>query len=1277
MALIEFDDNQKHLMRYGSQAGIQPTEYAQGDYSALFQSMNSFAALAKRGDFERMEVDATPYEGIAFNRDNLYEQLKKQGKTPDVIDQVMSSHLTGWEDSIRRTAFVEHMNQVHQQVSENFSVPGMLAAGIPMALLDLDMLLINPTLAGVNKFRKAMNISSRMGKFATHAGAGAFIGAESMLTYEAATGMYHDDSLINSALIGMALNGTLGTLLERGNKQGDIIRHTDKDGNLKTREEAKVEELAEANGRLDRLNTVITDFKALLSGQKETKAALKASERRDLGRAKTDARMADDILKQEKEYAKKVWQDTKSPVEALVATIKTARASLRKAESGITKATKATADYNKATADLKVARKEATPIKGQVTKLTNQMAKLADATDEASQIKAKELGKKLADQQKRLRKQEAKITRIETRMGKYDQDTPKQMELLKANRAGFNVELVNRTGDLAKAQRKRQEAKAEYDKRVTAHREHSRVPKEVREGFETKTLTERLAAYDVPASPEGLRQLMQKQNVLTDDIAKMSDDDFNLSTVYGIRKEQQNYVEKLNRELEEVNQLKDFTQSATFKRLPEWARKLVISPIENLLNSDNNLVSGFASLLHSGTLHHGKINTHNAWNIRTELDNQLNRMHKAMIFLHRQAVKEGYAGKLEEFETEVAEQAFKVTGKMQRDMYTGISGDIVGLERMELAQQRAASLQRQHASGNKHIDDAVDEYLNYYEAIHARGQALGMEAFKGSVGKAYIKRVYSRGKIEQMGEANAIQHLVDAQVAFARATNSEIHMEEFISKATTAVQETLNRDFKIKQVTDPLGLPKQSTTSSLKQRSIDAFDDDLAHVLEGDVVGTSTLYGLGVHGRLALKEKLGVDTSDQVEGLIQQLGATQKEVDNLRVLIQTIAGTREISKNPYDPFTRIAKAASTYSSAMHTLAFAVPTVTELASMAKEFGWGKTMDSLIGKPQEIYKIYREGTPSDKNTIEMMVSYGDAYFATKANRFDVESTFDSVGRVQEFMDDIVRKEAVFGGLLPLTDMMRMATASLSVDFLAKLSVAKNISPTDVQRLGDMGFGVEDLTLIKERLKVQPDGRIGNTDRKTWGSLDKKITYGVQTMVERTILHPNGATLPKFMTNMNEGQFLPRVMFKFMRFPFESYERLLGRGMQEADAKQLLALGGNVAMWTMLLAAKDALKDEDKQKYTGEDGGNQLMMDSFLYNSFTALPISAMDTASGLLTGENMTNDYRYRLGGAVQTDYEALVRMNPGLAIPFYKIHLGDAVANSMAAITGLEELNRED
>lgn len=1276
-------DNDLAFMDKFSYTPPEKVEYDTNDYVALGQQVNTGMALYNRGKFETMDVDLSQYGDKEVTSKSIMEELSKQGYDSRVVDEVASDGTSDtWDRVERRAQYLKDVFEKEQQVSENFSTPGMIAAGLPMALFDVDSLVISPMLAVSNKAYKALNLSSKMSKVASHAVTGGAVGATSMIAYEAATGVYRDDSLIESAMFGATLGGSLGFFVERASKNPSLEKTTDVQGNvLPTTEDQKVEQIAKANVEYSTINRTIDEVEELLKGQKQTQKDLALSERNDKGVEQFDNSLYKKRLDDNRQQAQESWknsvhirEEAKKELSTASKAVESIKASMRQLDRSM----KIVREQLSLKAPL---TKQASPIKEKITKLTNQIKKLEGKTDEDAIAKRKELEVKLAAQEKKLARVDAKLQRIDAKLAKQEQDPKaKQKELVTLKDQALLAKKAAKD-KLTKAEKDVKDKKEAHSKASKAYREVKIKidSSQVADSASTSSLRDRLAKYEASLSPEGLRKLMEKQGVLAADIAKMEADDFNVSTLYGIQKTKANYVDKLAKELDDVGLKEDIRESDTFKKLPKWAAKLMISPITKLLNSDIAAVRGFASKLHSGTVYQGRISNMTAWVVKQMDDDVLNRLNKSMINLYRQASKDGYKGSLDDFHTEVAQASYKTTGNMQRQIYTGMDGGLSTADKLNLAKQRAGSVKATEFSDNKYINQAVKEHLGYYEYIHKRGSELGLEAMKGTLGKAYTKRVYNAKKINDYGRDKAIQDLVDAQFSKAESMNMPITQEvvdSFRSKATKAIDETLSGEAKRKSLTESMGLPRQSTTSSLKQRTIDVFDDDIAHLLEDDIINTTTFYGIGMHGRLALKEKLGVDNNEQFEKMLDELrseGASIGEIDNLRVVAQTILGTREVSKNPYDPFTRAVKAVSTATSALHTLAFAVPTVTEIASVAKEFGISKTISNLVGRPRDIYKMYKDGTPSDQNTIELMVSYGDAHFNMKSNRFDVESNFDSVGKFQEFMDGVVHKESIFGGLLPITDMLRMTTTSLYVDFLAKLSVAKKISSADMKRLQDTGFGVEDLPRIKEKLNVQPDGRIGNMDRKSWGELDRELTAGALTTVERTILHPNGITLPKFMTNMNEGQFLPRVALKFMRFPVESYERMLVRGMQEADAKQALAVAANIGMWAGILAMKDALREDDKKVYEDEAS---LIKAALLYNSFTSAPVALVDTASGLLTGKNLTSDYRYRIGGAVQSNYEAAQRGDVNVRIPFGNINIGEGVSQALQTLKIIEETNKE-
>jgi uncharacterized coiled-coil protein SlyX len=1281
---IQFSESDLAFMDKYSADAKPTTEYADGDMYALATQMNSAVALYQRGKFQNEAVDTTQYEGKDFTVENIFDTFRKQGYGDKVVSAVAGdASITGWGDAERRLKYLEDYYQKEEQVAENFTTAGMIALGLPLAIVDIDSLAISPFLAAANKTRKALNLSSKMSQVASHTTVGAGVGLLSMATYEAATGVYRDDSLIESAMVGAALGGSLGYLVSKGQSQPSLNYTTDSKGNQITPEDAKVIQIREQQNEVDYVNKAIDELDAVLKETKATEAELKQTERGFVENIKAINRSAKETLKVEKGAAKQTWKDSLAVRNEQGTVLKGVTDSLK----AITRKVESTAKSIRVVAEqtevIKTLKKQATPIKGNITKVQNQLAKFEGKFDEKSLAKVKELETRLDSYQKELGTVNAKVVRAETAINKQPAESDKLLTEYVKQEKELKLQVKDNTAKYDQLVKEVNNNKSKYSSLVKQERETKITPdkQDVIDYRTTAPLTEKLQQLKVDATPQGLQKLLERKGLLEGDLAKMKADDFNIENLRGIKKVKKNYIDKLAKELDDIGKVNDLTQSNTFKQLPEWARKLMISPITKLLNSPIRAVAGFASLLHSGTVYQGRINNMTAWTIKQMDDMKLDRMHKAIINLYSEAKKEGYTKGIEEFRLEVSNVSYKMTGAIERTRFKDMPATASYEERLEIARKRDGSVEYVGFSNNKFVNEAAKEHLKYYEYIQNRANNLDLESLRGTFKQGYIKRVYDVNKLNDYGRDRAVEDLVAAQIAKANYVGkppSTIDIEEFTALAKTAVDETISGEARRKAVTTSLGMPRQTTTSSEKQRTIDVFDDDIAHLLSDDLVNTTSLYGVGMHGRLALKEKLGVDNNEQLEAMFDQLmkndGASQKDIDNLRVVTQTILGTREVSKNPYDPFTRGIKAVSTATSALHTLAFAIPTITEVASIAKEFGLSRTLENLIGRPRDIYNMYKNGLPSDKNTIELLISYGDAHFNMKANRYDVENSMFDIDRFEAFGSGVVQKEAIFGGLLPTTDMLRMTTTALYVDFLARMSVAKKISSADMKRIEDMGFDPTDLSRIRDTLKVQPDGRIGNMDRKTWGALDRELTAGALTTVERTILHPNGITLPKFMTNMEGSGIVPRVFAKFLRFPIESYERMLVRGIQEADAKQAIGFATNVGMWAGILAMKDALREEDKQQYTEDEGS--LIKDALLYNSFTSSLVVGVDTASGLLTGENFTNDFRYNIGGAVTSNLTAFQRGDVNVRVPMGSINITDAFTGVLQQLNLVEETNKE-
>lgn len=1226
---------------------------------------------------EQKNVDTTDVEGIPFNRDNLHKYLKENGYSSNVIEDVLRAPSDSWEYSLARANARRGDEEADQHYAEEGGV-GATAFGFFTGVADVDTPLGGPIWKVAKGLGKIKGATGKVFQKAELPVVGGLTGAGAVATENWLLG--NDDvSPLDGALFGGLIGLGAKGLTYKLESQKSLNKFKDGQGRVLSDQEAKAEELAIKNREQETLDELIEDVNKTGILEKETAEAVREAELKDRKNNRVDRRQAKTKLGQAVEYTQKVFDDASETVKGVVKQVEdlTARTVANAEEvAGLKEAIKF---VKKAGEERQKLITQIGAKRGQIAELQKRLDELKDVDTPKALEKRKSIRAKLTKLKDDVRPTEARIKDLETRINKADADAPARLKELEEERGLLDKSVSARSKQLASDIAKRDEAEAALEKSQKEYDGYStQVTKEdAYYSKETLSLRDRLAAFGADLSADGLKKLIAARDGLADEVTKLLDaDELDVKALKAVRAERQSALEKLQKELDDVNKAADFRTSNTFKRLPKWAQKFVISPIEKLLASENEFIAGFASRLHAGTLYHGKANTRNAWNLRTLLDTKLNRMHHAVLYSYREAVKDGYTGRLHEFEAEVADNARRVSGDLQRQLLTEMEGGLDGLKRLEVAQTRLGSVQRNHIAENQHIRDATDAYLDYFEDLHTHGKKLDMEAFRNSLGKGYVKRVYSKDKIEAMGETKAVEYLVDAQRAYAQDTNTVFNLEEATAKAEKAVQSALNPEGRVQEALRELGPARRATESSLKQRTLEAWDDHIMDVLESDVKVTSHLYALQTHGRLALKEAIGADNDVQIKKMIEDLNPSPEEAKNLAVMVETIKGIREISRNPMNPFTRATKMASGYSSVMHTLGFVVPTMTEIASVAKEFGWSRTITNFLGNPRQVADIYLNGTPSDKNTIELFVSYGDAYFNNRAMRYDADGAMiDSVGRIQSFLDGTTQRMAVFGGLLPMTDMLRMTTASLSVDFLARMSVAKTISKADMKRIEDMGFDASDFERIRTTLKVDADGKIGNTDRKTWGQLDEDIMLAVNTTVERTILHPNGITLPKFMTDFNEGQFFPRVMFKFMRFPFESYERMLGRGMQEADAKQGVALAGNIALWTMILAAKDALKDEDKQKYTGEEGMTQLMIDSFLYNSWTAGPVAFADTAMGLTTGKTLQG-YRYSVLGAAMSDIDSARKGDFRVSVPLGSANIGDGVGAFFQTMGLIEETNKE-
>lgn len=1315
MSTIEYSDLQRQINDANSYAPVLPEqpEYDQPAFNALARQMNTGIAFANRERIYQQEYDVSRYQGFEPTKPEIRKQLEAQGVDPRVVDEVIASNVNSWQEVEARRTYLEGYYRDQQQISETFSTAESLLIGLPLAVVDPTMLLTGPIGAGVGKVAQATNFATKMGRAAPVLQYGAVGALEAMADnaiYEQVTGVHEDNSMVSAALIGMALGGTVGLFSGRAAQQEGLVTMSDSSGRILNPREVQEVQLGEAMRKLEEFEAFGRELKDHQQRVTDTNTQLTAARGVDREATAASRTATADQLESQVRSLTATSKANDGVVRSLTGEIKAEQANITRAANQIE-----SLNNNSRLLDQKsisaervqeaISFRKQFP-EGMPTKSEYINAKVAEykasggtsrsiesirkeAQSQFSQLKRRvsEFTEPTQQLRARLALTNREITRLQNKLNKVAPpeefaSTMREMQRMLDNSRQNTLRKTETRDSLVETNKGIKETIQGHNALIKEGRKVVR-DKDIVLSDGTVKLGELLDKYKAEATVDGLRKLAEKFPLIKEDINKMLNGNFRgLSDAYGIIKQQQTFVNKLKDELDNIDRYRDnMAESPDFKRLPDWARKFLISPIEKLLASANVDVRGLAAKLHAGTLHHGKSNTLNAYNRRKMLDAEHNRMMQNIRNDYSNALKDGtFKGSLDEYYEQVGREAFRVTGATQRAAYAeNYAGDIPWEERLKNAESNIAGYKRQFTTENAHIRKSVDSVLGYYENIHAKGSRLKMEAFMGSLSKGYMNRMYSKEAIDKIGRDVAIKRLVEAQEKFAIATNKPwgaIEAADALEMAIKAIDASLDPAARARAITQELGVQRAAGTSVFKQRTIEAFDDDLIDLLETNIDGLSTMYGFKTHGRIALQQAVGTYKDAELEALIRATNASPKELDQFRLIIETIKGIREIDKNPAALASRVTKGLSSYSSLMHSMAFGVSSLTEVASVVSEFGLGKTLSNLIGAPKDVYRMYKYGTPSEKNQIELLVNYGDAHFSNRANRYDADTGFDSVGRVQAFLDKTNHYGSVFGGLLPVTDALRMTTASLAVDFLARMSIKSKISGADMKRVLDMGFDAEGLARIRDTLKVTPDGRITNMDRSTWGTkLDEEINAGVQTMLDRVILEPSGATLPAFMTDMSGGGFVPRIFTKFMRFPIESIERMAYRGMQEMDAKRAIGFAINVAMWSAILAAKDALRNEDKQIYANDERYKLLLKDAFLYSSMVGGVATVADVVSGVTTGQNFTNDYDFRFGGVVVSDIGKLQRGDPTLSLPMYNLRIGETFGMAMKTIGMIEETNK--
>ena len=1229
-----------------------PTDFEEktgvGSFQATLITNNSLAGGWDRYQYNKnwTPSEPTPSPEVKIQEKEFFDAI---GNYPDNVAEHLTGHyfaggIKTRQDLQREVEYVNRHNLMSAQSVDAYGTVGSVVLGVGTGLVDWDILLggvFTKSFTATAKIATGLykglkvptNVANVLGRGTAGVVTGGAFGAVSQSVYNTAVDTYDEDSVVNASLFGMVLGGGIGAFTARANQvQQNKIAQTQ--SAIADRQE---------------------NLKSMLDNIQEGEYNLKLKE--------------EEALRHTEKYKK-----TKEFVGE-------ARVDVKRTET----------------------LKKQTDKHNEVIKNTEELIKQADS--KYTELKNKpNLFKELTENElKRIEKNKEKIQALneteskrikQSEKAKTKKGLSKTQLKARATATEQNIKLNLKANTKQTYTKKEEKILANHEKYVKSLHDRVAENRAKLEGIDTEmkdiearavAREESAKAYgldksDINKTKEDLDTMKQSQQTLDDEVKQL-------------KKQQVTWVRKYSDELESIERVFDGETfdldsinryNAKFPITKSWLHNMAISPIAKLYGSDNAYVKAVASLLHENTFNTGgKQNIHNAMTITRKYAIYLQQVHQQVAENFNKAKAEGYTGTKEEFSASVKMEQASIIANRERDI-------IESMPLSDLDEYIKALYERdvpiRHSNNNPHIQKSALAFLDYYKMIGEKGKMLEIEGLVNTtVAKGYYSpRLGDRDRIlqldpdEAVAKQKAIDLLYNAQKRKAMAINRAITPEldlSFKGRAEKFVESSLDRNQIVNELTRRFSQRPPASTSNLKMRSIDVFEDDIASIVRMDAVTESLVYGRGIHGKLALKSKLGVENNVQMDNLLRELeknGATHAETKRVKAVIETVLGTREITKNPLEPTQVGIKLASSLTSLSFIGGFGVTTLLETAFVGKDVGYGRILKHLIPSMKQTKDLYLNGTVSDKNTIGLQNAFGNTFLQRTASRYDTgDNIFEAGTQMQHWVDGANHQLAKWGGLLPITDVLRQTVSSAAIDWLARLSVKQGkISKADVKRLNDIGFGIEDLPQIKKALKVDETGAIGEFDITKWGDMEDILTNATLNLVNRTILHPSGATLPMFMTNVDGGAFISKIVMKFMRFPVEAYERFLLRGMQEMDARQAVAIMTSFAGATLMLQLKDLFRS--KERYTDDEQGQmQLLIDALGYTPVLSFPFAIADKVGSLFSDYSPISPVN-----SVMQDF--LYNQEVGMSFGLFraKMDLGGAtayIANTLATYTNIASL----
>lgn len=1247
-AMADLELKQKVDSLYKASSDYNPEDLSFGDKAnALLRSSNMTYAYTLRQ--QDMDKD--------IGEDILAKYNERPLNETEITKEVVASNLNGfskfiednpvnsWEDLERKKEYYKNhlkdLSIVANEIPLALSIPSSIVAGI----LDADTVALALTTGGIGAIgkgatllTKAKNMYDTAGygkKVALGAGLGVAYSGINESMYQEATGVYSKEHFATALAMGGLLGGGITGLLNI-NK---AIR-TQTNNNTSLREDI-------VNTRTDLMNkeVALRDAQAHYTNYKETLDLAKS--------VKTNTDVLDNIK------VETVTNFHKKEIEDLVST-KPKVEDIKKEflEKNNTTLTKAKETVKTIMDNAKTKFREIEKTRKTLPKTENKLTKELDSvqskiTEKQETIKAnKESGKKtdgltkqlnsLKEQLKTVKKEITKLNTQKKKLEKQSNITKPEEMLTKAewNKLNKNNETISKLNDeldiIVKTRKETYNTKLKELRSMTKKQLLDKYKEDPRlVGLESK--------YKGKTKEEIVQDLLQKTDNYKQWASNLEEGSFTVNDYIMAGATKKSYVDRLIDDLADIQKKLDNAEEASRVleneiKINPILKNMLWTPIARLQTSSNPYVRALATKMSTGTIHTNTYSGKTALRQKQNLEEDMKNTSTNIINDFKEAIKsDTFKGSIDDYHKELGRLRAIANDDLDARAFSQTDPSLPYSKRREQAREIKSTLNYDYSrvTDNPHFIKSMDRLNKFYESRYDMGITYKIDGFEGASRKGYMNRQVDLTKLSKMSPEQAKLDVLNAQIKYLtdRGVTVDVNSDTYNTlkiKADNFIESALDKKTNINRVIDQISEGKLGNREVTHSRTIDVNASDLEHILNTDSNYLMLNYGRQVHGNFALQDVFGMYKRASFENLMKENNFSSKDRDLFVVALEDIKGIREMIKDPDSVGQLSLGLVSRLANLSYVGNFGMTSTGEIFVAMDRYGAFNTLKNIIPSAKSTYRLWANASIDDKNMLLAMTNKTTPRASTNMLSAENSVMLEQTNKIFKGLDYLADKLSKIGLLQPITDFTRILSASSAQSWLAsvshKNSLGKRLSNADQVRLSKFGLTEDDLPRVKQELGLDERGMITNEhlEHSTFGN---RILDGIQDSVDATVMSGSAMHLPTFMTDRGVNNWLSTLVFKFMRYPMEAYEKLLLRGVQELDARKVAMIGLNSMAFALMFTLRDAMKPEDsKKRYEGDDGFALLMRDSLAMNSYLGIVPSAIDFGWSNITGTNLTNDYK---------------------------------------------------